>query len=113
MTHRQHADPGGELRIYDDSRLRQVLATVAGRRWRSGVMAMGLLASGRFEEAAERFSAFPPPGSPAARRTSESAGLAALEPRPSFHESRALALVATGEAEGALAGRERSYPAMG
>jgi predicted CXXCH cytochrome family protein len=61
IPHRQFAAREAELTIFDDSRLRPALERTAGRRWASGVKAMGLVTMGRFAEAAYHFEAFPPP----------------------------------------------------
>ncbi len=103
VPHRQFADREGPLEIYDDGRLASLLATPGGRRWRSGVHAMGLLTLGRIDEAARRFEAFPPPGTAAARAPSAPGGLAALETLGAFHQTRALVLLATGRFDAAHA----------
>lgn len=103
LPHRQFADPGGPLEIFDDGRLASALATDGGARWRSGVLAMGLMTLGRFEEAARRFASYPPPGTPEAVRATAPPVLVALEPRPSFHQMRAMAFMASGRTEEALA----------
>jgi hypothetical protein len=103
IPHRQFTDREGELMLYDDGRLAKSLATPDGKRWLSGVMGMGLVTLGRFEEAARHFDTFPPPGSPAARQGSAPPGLVPLETQPAFHTIRALILLSTGKIEGALA----------
>ncbi len=64
---------------------------------------MGLMTLGRIEDAARLFDAFPAPGTAAARASSAPAGLVALETWPSFHQLRALSLLATGRPRDALA----------
>jgi len=103
VAHRPFADREGELAVFDDGRLAPSLATADGRRWQSGVLAMGLLPMLRIAEAAKHFEKFPPPGSPAARRSTAPAGLAPLETEPSFHVSRGLALMASGAFDAARA----------
>ncbi len=103
IPHRQFADRDGALEVFDDGRLRPLLATPGGKRWRSGVLAMGLMTLGRVEEAARGFAGFPEPGTPAAREPTAPAGLAAVETEPSFHQLRALSLLATGHPVDAIA----------
>jgi hypothetical protein len=102
QPHRALLAPDGPLAVYDDGRLAAALATPAGRRWRSGVLAMGLVSMGRLAEAAELFAAFPPPGTPEARRPTAPEALTPLETAPLFHHLRALVLQATGRFEAAL-----------
>jgi predicted CXXCH cytochrome family protein len=97
IAHRQFAAREAELTIFDDGRLRATLGTPAGRRWASGVMAMGLVTMGRFAEAARHFEAFPPPGSDAARMASATPGLAPLETSAAFHTVRGLVLMGAGK----------------
>jgi hypothetical protein len=97
IPHRQFAVREAELTIFDDGRLRPTLESAAGRRWASGVMAMGLLTMGRFAEAARHFEAFPPPGSAAARVASAPPGLTPLETSAAFHTVRGLVLLGTGK----------------
>ena len=103
VTHRQFADPEGELVLYDDGRLAPSLASPEGQRWQSGVLAMGLLPMLRLEEAARHFGKFPPPGSPAARQPAAPAGLTSLETHASFHTARGLVLMTRGALDGARA----------
>jgi hypothetical protein len=103
VPHRQFADREGELVIFDDGRLASSLATEAGRRWQSGVLAIGLLPTMRIAEAARHFEKFPPPGTPAARQPTAPRGLAPLETDAAFHTARGLALMATGAVEAARA----------
>jgi predicted CXXCH cytochrome family protein len=103
VGHRQFADPGGEVVVFDDGRLVSTLATADGRRWQAGVLAMALLPMLRVKEAAAHFEKFPPPGSPEARRPNAPAGLVPLETEPSFHLSRGLALMASGAFDAARA----------
>ncbi len=103
LPFRQFAEPDGPLEIFDDGRLKPVLATDAGQKWRAGVLAMGLITMGRLSEAAELFGVFPSPGTAAARRPSAPAGLESVETYATFHQMRALSLLATGDAEAAIA----------
>ena len=103
VPHRQFAARDGDLEIHDDGRLTPLLARSGGRRWRSGIHAMGLLSLGRIEEAGQLFAAFPEPGTAAARTPSAPKGLTALETLPDFHQMRALALLASGRPDAALA----------
>lgn len=96
VGHRQFADREGEVAVFDDGRLAPRLDGADGRRWQSGVLAMGLLSMLRIPEAAAHFAKFPPPGSPAAIVPSAPAGLVPLESEPSFHLSRGLTLMASG-----------------
>jgi Tfp pilus assembly protein PilF len=100
---RQFAERLGALELYDDGRLASVLQTAGGARWRSGVLGMGLLTMGRFEEAARRFAEFAPPGSARARAGSAPAPLVPLERDASFHAARGYALMAAGSVEAASA----------
>ena len=97
IPHRAFADRDGELRIFDDGRLAEVLTTAEGERWRAGVEAVGLLSQGRVAEAQQRFAGFPPPGSGTARKISAPRPLAPLETTVAFHYSRGLALLAGGD----------------
>lgn len=104
--HRGVLDREGPMRLYldpHDDRLTAALATAAGKRWRRGVEAMGMVSLGRLEEAAERFAGFPAPGSPEARRPTAPEPLVPLETEPLFHHLRAVVLQATGRFEEALA----------
>lgn len=103
IPHRQFADPDGAVEVFDDGRLADALNTPAGRRWAEGVVAMGLVSMGRMEEAAERFSAFPPPGDATAVVPTAPDGLIPLETDGAFHHLRGLALMATERPEAALA----------
>ncbi len=103
IPHRQFADRTGDVEIYDDGRLAPLFDSPDGRRWRDGVLAMGLMTLGRVEDAAPGFAKFQTPGTAAARKSSAPAGLAALETHPAFHELRALSLLATGRPKEALA----------
>ncbi len=103
LPHRQFADPDGALRIFDDGRLAATLATPEGKRWQSGVLAMGLLTLGRVDEAIRHFDELPPPGSDDARRRGGPAELASVEERTAFHQTRAFALMASGRFEAAVA----------
>jgi Flp pilus assembly protein TadD len=97
IAHRQFTAREGPVTLYDDGRLRAPLSTAAGRRWRDGVLAMGLLTMGRFAEAARHMASFPPPGSAAARTPSAPRGFAPLETVPAFHTVRGFALMGTGK----------------
>ena len=99
LPHRSFADQAGDLVVFDDGRLAAALQSPAGQRWRSGVLAMGLVTLGRFPEAARLFDAFPAPGSAAARQPAAPPGLAPLETHPAFHSVRALVLMASGRAD--------------
>lgn len=102
IPHRQFADREGPVRLYDDGRLQPILATPAGKRWQAGIEAIGLLTMGRVEDAARRFETFPPPGSEAARAINAPDPLMPLQNQAAFHQSRALALMATGKVQEAL-----------
>lgn len=105
VPHRQFADPSGPVAIHDDGRLGPALETPEGRRWAAGVLGMALVAMGRFDEAAQRLSAFPAPGTPAARTPFAPSGFAPLEARASFHYLRGMLLMSRGalaEADAAL-----------
>jgi hypothetical protein len=105
VPHRPFADREGALEIFDDGRLAERLRGPGGERWRSGVMAMGLLILGRTEEAARHFEVFPAPGTAAARAASAPAGFVPFETSPIFHRMRARSLIVTGrfqEGEAAL-----------
>jgi len=102
QPHSALLDPQGPLAVYDDGRLTAALSTPAGRRWRDGVVAMGLVSLGRIDEAVDLFAAFPPPGTPAARQPTAPSELTPLETSSLFHHLRALALQATGRFEAAL-----------
>jgi predicted CXXCH cytochrome family protein len=101
MPHRQFADREGPLDLYDDGRLHATLQTAAGRRWKNGVLAMGLLTMGRFKEAARLLEAFPAPGSPAARAPAAPEGLTPLETLPAFHTVRGFVLMGNGRVDDA------------
>lgn len=103
LPHQQFLDPGGPVTVYDDGRLKPQLETAAGKLWKDGVEAMGLVTMSRFEEAAERFDRFPPPGTPEARRPTAPEGLEPLETWPSFHHLRARVLQSQGRLDEALA----------
>ena len=103
LPHRQFADPTGPLVLYDDGRLAAALDTPGGRRWRAGALAMGLMSMGRLDEAGAHFADFPAPGSPEATQPSAPRGLLPFETYPSFHQVRALSLMASGQFEQALA----------
>lgn len=101
IPHRQVADADGPLEFFDDGRLSEVLGTAAGQRWQSGIEAVSLLTLGKVDEAAERFDAFPAPGTDAARTPSAPAPLVPVETWADFHQSRGLALMAKGRFEDA------------
>lgn len=101
LPHRQFANREGPLDLYDDGRLHAALRSPAGRRWKSGVLAMGLLTMGRFKEAARLLEAFPPPGSPAARAPSAPDGLTPLESVAAFHTVRGFVLMGAGRIDDA------------
>ncbi len=103
LPHRQFADSSGAVQVFDDGRLAARLNTPAGRRWNDGVVAMGLVTMGRMEEAARRFASFPPPGTEAARQPTAPDGLIPLETQSSFHHTRGIALMISGQPEEALA----------
>jgi predicted CXXCH cytochrome family protein len=103
LPHRQFAEREGELMLFDAARLEPQLKTAAGRRWLGGVMAMGLLTMGRFEEAARHLEAFPAPGSPAARTASAPPGFAPLETSAAFHTVRGFVLMSRGKIDAATA----------
>lgn len=64
---------------------------------------MALLTMGRLAEAAAQFDTLPAPGTSAARDAGSALGLAAVGRSSTFHTMRALALMATGRLDGALA----------
>ena len=97
IPHRQFAAREAGLTIFHDGRLRSALESTPGRRWASGVMAMGLVTMGRFAEAARHLEVFPPPGSDAARVASAPPGLAPLETSAAFHTVRGFALMGAGK----------------
>ena len=101
VPHRQFSAREGEFDVYDDGRLAAALKTPEGRRWRSGVLAMGLLTFGRFAESANAFATFPPPGSALARTASAPPGFAPLETHPAFHIARGFALIGAGNLKAA------------
>jgi predicted CXXCH cytochrome family protein len=101
IPHRQFSAREGEFDVYDDGRLAAALRTPEGQRWRSGVLAMGLLTFGRFAESAQQFGVFPPPGSEAARKPSAPLGFAPLETHPAFHTARGFALIGAGNLKAA------------
>jgi hypothetical protein len=105
VPHRQFADSSGEVVLFDDGRLARALQTVEGRKWLSGVRAMGFLSMGRVEEAARHFDEFPRPGSLEAIRPSVApdSGLVPLETQESFHTLRAMILMTRGQFEPAKA----------
>jgi predicted CXXCH cytochrome family protein len=100
---RHVADPGGPLMVHDDGRLAPLIATPDGARWASGLVGLGYVQQGRMPEAAERLAAFPPPGTPEARRPTAPDGLTALETSADFHHLRGLVLEAVGDPVGARA----------
>ena len=107
IPHRQFDDPSGDLVLYDDGRLAEVLATPAGKRWLDGVEAMAWLSLGRPQAASEGFEGFPPPGSTQTRAPSAPEPLVPLETLVSFHQTRGLVFLATGRpAEARLAWQE-------
>jgi predicted CXXCH cytochrome family protein len=101
VPHRQFSARDGDFDLYDDGRLATALNTAAGRRWRSGVMAMGLLTFGRFGESARHFAAFPAPGTDEARAPSAPPGFAPLETHPAFHTARGFAMIGAGNLQAA------------
>lgn len=94
---RSVTDRSAPLKVFDDGRLTKVLATPAGQKWQSGVAAMAYVQVGRFADAAKAFSAFPAPGTAAARRPTAPSPLVPVETQVSFHEQRALSYLATSE----------------
>lgn len=103
IPHRQFADLAGAVAIHDDGRLAPELETPAGRKWEAGVLGMALVTMARFDEARRRLSAFPPPGTPAARTPSAPDGFAPLETHAGFHTLRGMLLMSTGDIAGATA----------
>ena len=103
IPHRQFADRGGALALFDDGRLAPILKTPEGQRWQAGILAMGYATLGRLEEAARQFEQFPQPGSAATREPAVPDGLVPLQSEPSFHTVRALVLVASGKLDAAAA----------
>jgi Doubled CXXCH motif (Paired_CXXCH_1) len=101
VPHRQFSARAGAFDVYDDGRLAPALKTREGRRWRSGVLAMGFLTFGRFAESAQQFDLFPPPGSELARTPSAPPGFAPLETHPAFHTARGFALMGAGNLKAA------------
>ncbi len=88
---------GRPLRLWDDDRLRAALKTKEGRRWRDGVLAMGWMQVGQPERAAALFARFPPPGHRDAVRATAPAPLRPVERWPTFHQLRAMSLLAQGQ----------------
>ena len=97
---------GRPLRLWDDGRLRSALRTNEGRRWRDGVLAMGWMQIGQPQRAAALFARFAPPGNAAAVRPTAPAPLLAVERWPTFHQLRAMALLAQGQPRDARAAFE-------
>lgn len=105
-AHRGVLDREGPMRLYvdpHDDRIARALRTPAGKRWESGVVAMGMVSLGRLNVAAQGFSKFAEPGSPEARMPTAPEPLVPLETEPLFHHLRALVLQASGRFEPALA----------
>ena len=103
VPHRQFADSTGPVQVFDDGRLAERLRTPAGQRWKAGVLAMGLVTMGRAGEAAQHFALFPAPGSSQAVQPTAPEGLVPLETNASFHHTRGLSLMSTGQPQAALA----------
>jgi hypothetical protein len=101
IPHRQFSVREGEFELYEDGRLASALETTEGRRWRSGVLAMGLLMFGRFSDAARHFNTFPPPGSEEARKPIAPEGFVPLESSAAFHTARGFAMIASGRLDAA------------
>lgn len=100
---RATADPTGPLVVFDDGRLSAALATEAGRRWSSGLVALGLSKQGRMAEAAALLADFPTPGGAEACHPTSPPELPPLETCADFHHVRGLVLEATGDLPGAEA----------
>jgi hypothetical protein len=98
LPHRDVAESGGALRLFDRERLRPAIDTPAGRRWESGLRAVALVNLGRADEALALFDQFPAP-----TRATDAPPLEPLESQALFHENRALALLAAGRVDQALA----------
>ena len=108
VPYRPFADREGELALFDDGRLAHALATPGGRRWGAGVLAMGLVTLGRFEEAARQFDLWAAGAAGAASTARPSAPdlaspLTDLTTQPSFHTMRGMVAMARGKAAAALA----------
>jgi Tetratricopeptide repeat len=102
VPHRPFADREGELALFDDGRLSRALATPAGGRWHSGVLAVGLATLGRFEEAARQFDLWQA-GAAGGGPPDATAPLADLAAQPSFHTMRGMVAMAGGKAAAARA----------
>ncbi len=63
MPMRELEDPGGGLRVFDDGRFAERLATPEGRAWNDVLVGLRLGAMGRVSEALELAQSMPPPGS--------------------------------------------------
>lgn len=103
LPHRQFADAGGELVLFDGERLAPMLASPEGARWLDAAEALAYATAARFPEALERFDRLPAPGSPEATSSAVPEGLDPILSRPSFHSSRALLLQAHGRFGEAMA----------
>ncbi len=91
---RDLTNPNAPLKIWDDGRLTQALATEAGKRWQSGILAMAMVQTGRFTQAVGLFERFPSPGSAESIRPTAPPPLSPVETWPTFHQLRAMALLA-------------------
>ncbi len=103
VPHRQFADARGGLEVFDAGGLAAGFETEGGRRWKSGVEALGWMTLGRFEAARSGFEAFPAPGTRGAVTPTAPQGWASLETSGIFHELRAVFLQAQGDLPAAVA----------
>jgi len=103
IPHRQFTNRDAGLRLYHEETIRAQLATPAGKRWRAGIEAMGLVTMGQVDAAAARFDEYPAPGTPEAVTPAAPELLAPLETSPEFHHLRGLTLMAKGRLPDALA----------
>ena len=105
-TFRELSRPGYGFRLWGETRLKKVLSTSGGQRWRRGLLAMALSQTGQSSRAAPLFAQFAAPGQPDAVRPTAPPPLIPLETWPSFHQLRALNLLEQGQKENARAAFE-------
>ena len=100
---RSLTEPDKGLKLWPDKRLEPAFKTAAGRLWKDGVLAMGLVQTGRFQEAMTYFDRFPKAGDPKATRATAPAPLESLETWPTFHQLRGMSLLAARRPQEAVA----------